>query len=548
MDGRTRPTHFAADGQRCSPEGTFLVGGFVLAYPGDPAGPPQEVRNCRCRVGMVEEGQPMPPEMKRTPRQKQEIARRTAAGIVRAREDPNGIGYITVMSDDSKPERPRTASAGQETDMTTTSVIGVDQEQEPVTYRVFSDAVVAFLGVPTSDNRLLQADMDLRFRAFPLPLMWCKQSKEGHADSYTVGVIESGRVEDGKVYASGYMLNSPEADEAVELLSHGVTRPSVDLASAEWAMTDEAGVVITEEQAYALPADAKVFTAFSAAELIGTTLVSTPAFGDTSLALGDTREPRDSTLVASAAAHVAPRTYPAEFFTDPHLTEPTMPTMDPGGRIYGHVACWGQCHRSVQASCVTAPASPTNYSHFHTSSVRTDDGLRLPVGRLTIGTGHASDKLAGVPAQAHYDDTGSCWALVKVGEDAHGIWFSGVAAPWATPEQVEAGLCAPLSGDWRDFGQGLELVAALSVNTPGFVARGREDDLGRPVTLVASLGPHADREPRSIRDDVKAAVREALAEQQLTARRDAALARAEKLGPPPSPRERIEKLLTRAGL
>lgn len=49
-DPRTRPSHQQADGQRTSLDGTFSVGGASLAYPGDPAGPPQEVINCRCTV------------------------------------------------------------------------------------------------------------------------------------------------------------------------------------------------------------------------------------------------------------------------------------------------------------------------------------------------------------------------------------------------------------------------------------------------------------------------------------------------------------------
>lgn len=47
-DGRTRHTHVEAEGQRV-PVGTpFQVGGFELRFPGDPAGPPQEVIQCRC--------------------------------------------------------------------------------------------------------------------------------------------------------------------------------------------------------------------------------------------------------------------------------------------------------------------------------------------------------------------------------------------------------------------------------------------------------------------------------------------------------------------
>lgn len=56
-DARTRETHEAADGQRVPLDSTFIVGGFELAFPGDPSGPPQEVIQCRCTLLLVEHGE-----------------------------------------------------------------------------------------------------------------------------------------------------------------------------------------------------------------------------------------------------------------------------------------------------------------------------------------------------------------------------------------------------------------------------------------------------------------------------------------------------------
>jgi hypothetical protein len=191
--------------------------------------------------------------------------------------------------------------------------------------------------------------------------------------------------------------------------------------------------------------------------------------------------------------------------------------------------------------------------------LRLDDGSRLPVGRLTVGTGHADPRLGASPAAAHYDNTGSCFGLVRVGEDEHGVWFSGVAAPWATADQIAQGIASPLSGDWRDFGQGLDLVAALAVNTPGFAARGRDDDQGRPIALVASMGPsrgNLRRTGMSV-EDVKAAVRAVLSEQAAAdaaarvsaaeaVRRDEVLSRArDAVGEPLAPAQRIAQMLGR---
>lgn len=56
-DHRTRPTHRVADGQRVPLAAPFQVGGFELMFPGDPAGPPQEVIQCRCSALLVEVGE-----------------------------------------------------------------------------------------------------------------------------------------------------------------------------------------------------------------------------------------------------------------------------------------------------------------------------------------------------------------------------------------------------------------------------------------------------------------------------------------------------------
>lgn len=49
-DARTRRSHAQADGQEVPLNEPFRVGGSLLMYPGDPAGPPREVINCRCAI------------------------------------------------------------------------------------------------------------------------------------------------------------------------------------------------------------------------------------------------------------------------------------------------------------------------------------------------------------------------------------------------------------------------------------------------------------------------------------------------------------------
>lgn len=508
LDSKTRRTHWRADGQRVPLDGRFTIGTEEMRYPCDRRASAAETRNCRCRVGVIEVDDPLPDEgdrhterldgrdstaKNREGTQDDEIARRAAEGDRRARDTASNYsaGGWQAPSEETLNMGPTTAELATDDEEREAPDVETDEtEDEGETYRTFTDAIVAVTGEHTSDGRMLAADIDLRFRSMPLPLMWVKQSSMGHLDAFTVGVIESATLTDGKVLASGYLLNSDEATEAAQQIGHGITGPSVDLADTEWVLTDEDGNEISEEEWWDLPMDAKVYQTVTSAELIGTTLVSTPAFGQTSISLNSERETRDVAIVASAAEDFRPRVYEAALFANPQLDGPTPIHMDDSGRIFGHLACFGECHRSIQSECVIAPKTQDNYSQFLTSPpVRLDDGSTLAVGRLTVGTGHADGRLGLRPAAAHYDNTGACFALVNVGEDAHGVWVSGVAAPWATPEQVEMGLSAPLSGDWRAHRGHLELIAALAVNTPGYAVRGTTDTSGRPASLVASLGP-----------------------------------------------------------
>lgn len=52
-DGRVRPTHVEADGQTVAAGELFIVGGYGMRFPGDPAGPPGERINCRCNLVAV---------------------------------------------------------------------------------------------------------------------------------------------------------------------------------------------------------------------------------------------------------------------------------------------------------------------------------------------------------------------------------------------------------------------------------------------------------------------------------------------------------------
>jgi hypothetical protein len=494
IDTHTRPAHELADGQRQPLGSPFIVGGESLQFPGDPMGSIDNTVNCRCRL-FAYFTEPDP-------------------GIQAA------IDFARKM--DGQPYVWGGTSHGSDT-------MSTKEDETMPTYRSF-EAVLAVIGTPTDDGRMFASDIDLTFRDMPLPLLWQKQSAGGHYDAFTVAVIQSAGVVGTEVIGKGYMLNTPEADEAAMQIEHGVTGPSVDLGDVEWELRDTNGNPISEDDWWDNP-DMEVISVVLSAKVLAATLVATPAFGQTSIKLGDSIEIGEDALVAAAALPkpglIDVPVYPAAHFSDPEFDAPTLPHITEEGRIQGHLAAFNVCHTGIQDSCVIAPRSQTDYAWFHTAPPVKTDGGKVKVGRLTVGGGHAGPRMGAGPAIAHYDDAGTCFALVHVGEDEHGIWFSGVPAPGATKEQIEAGLSAPLSGDWRNVGGNLELVAALAVNTPGFpiIASGATDEHDEPMALVASLGPCAESRTelaRSGKVDEISLARHIVTEWRAAERRDAA--------------------------
>lgn len=353
--------------------------------------------------------------------------------------------------------------------------------------------ILAPINKPTGDGRIFDSDAELSFREFPLPLMFQRATSNGHDTAVVVGKISDATIESDGVHATGEFFDNDDAREAAELVAEGVMRPSVDLTDmiVEHELLDDDGNPIDiDNDDIDFDDIAGEVMHVRAATIMAATLVSKPAFAEAKIIIGeqteapadDEREQEQEALLASAATLV--ETVDRTMFSDPQLDAPTALTMTDDGRVYGHLALWSTEH--IARPGVTPPRSRTDYAMFHTSSVATDDGS-LAVGRLTVGTGHADARANSRATAAHYDNTGTTWALVRAGEDQHGIWVSGIVDPGATEAQVREGLSAPLSGDWRNVGGNLELVAALSVNTPGFpVPRSYAINNDREMSLVAS--------------------------------------------------------------
>lgn len=343
-------------------------------------------------------------------------------------------------------------------------------------------AVLARLGVPTGDGRII-APAGGASRDLPLPLMWQELSDDGHGGSRVVARIESLRIGDGMVTATGTMLDSaPWA--VIEQLEAGLLGPSVDLDDIEYTMDDQERIVITQWR------------------IAGATLVAIPAFADVSLTLDpmpavplDQVPDMPEVMYASAAPEVLP---PLDWFKQPDLDRLTPLTISDSGRVFGHIAGWETCHVGLPG-CVTPPSSMSGYSYFHVSEQATQDGPVLPVGTLVAGPRHADAQAAFQAAAAHYDDPSAAVARVMAGEDEHGIWVAGWLLPGATEEARQIFRSSPVSGDWRRIGGSLEMIAVCSVNAPGFpVPRARVAfSNGAQRALIGSFGitPVAGPEP-----------------------------------------------------
>jgi len=157
---------------------------------------------------------------------------------------------------------------------------------------------------------------------------------------------------------------------------------------------------------------------------------------------------------------------PIAWFENPSLEGPTPLTVDDDGRVFGHLAAWGTCHTGYPGACITPPMGGS-YDYFNAGEIVTDEGDRIGVGQITLGTGHAPLHLGAQKAAEHYDNTGTCAVDVHAGEDQYGIWIAG-ATRELPKERLRDLMAAKISGDWRSIKGKLELIGALAVNIPGF--------------------------------------------------------------------------------
>jgi hypothetical protein len=450
--------------------------------------------------------------------------------------------------------------------------------------------VLALEDVPTSDKRRIAAN-ETGWRPLPLTLMALTKASHGGMPSTeteyagVIDLVERRPLSECLPITEGvetvdlpgdtlaiYYEGSFDTDEVGTHTAGLVERRVLRGISIDFAADEE--FLVTEEDEDGWPVDGE--TIYRNVEIGMATACPFPAFAGCYIELAEPAAdlPEDEGRVDVAAARDLPGLRatpcescasdrgdavvaaggpvdpPAAWFTDPQLTGPTAITIEDDGRIYGHLATWGECHVGISGQCVVPPRSASNYARFRVGQVRTAEGTRVATGALFMGTAHATTR--GRPSlsavQDHYADTGTATADVAAGEDAHGIWVAGAMRPDLTPEQVRAARGSVLSGDWRTAGGQLDLLAALHVNVGGFGIPRAElvASAGQPVALVAAgartSAVTAERQRKGTGQDVAATVRDELQralapllEPLAAARREQARARvAQVVGQPPA--------------
>jgi hypothetical protein len=365
----------------------------------------------------------------------------------------------------------------------------------------FSIPLVLPEGIDSGDKRRFLPN-SVEIRELPLPLLWQIKTGDGHQGSVVVGRIDyMERISGGIGNAYGVFDNGEYGKEAERLVRNGFLRGvSADLDQFEAKESKSENSDDEDDEI-----EKKGMT-INRARVMAMTLVAKPAFQECIITLvedtpseeeampqdglyeeqvGSEELPAMGLVASGFLDNQIPVVPPTEWFANPNLDKPTPITVDPSGRIYGHIAAWHVNHIGMPRA-TKPPRSKSKYAYFHTGVCRTDSGKDIPVGQLTLAGGHASLHASASEAAKHYDDTASAIADVHAGEDQYGIWVAGSLRPDATEMQIRALRASAPSGDWRPINGNLELVAVCQVNVPGFPVARAMVASGKVMALVAA--------------------------------------------------------------
>lgn len=461
-DERTRHTHHEADGQTVQFADPFTVGGFSLAFPGDPAGPPQEVINCRCTTYAVFNPEDL---------------------------NLNDNGVIITLN---------AAAYGE----------GDAMADQNTRYVAVSGPIVRGGGRKTGDRRQFDVET-LQWQeegataaSLEIPLGYQYERSHGGTTDKTarVGRIDSIERVGDELMARGVIdLKAPWGPEAATLMGTrenpgilaGVSilideNPDMDGLSVEYQFAEGCELASEDEEFNPACAEPERTIVTDGARIRGVDLVDIPAYAEARMYL-DAELPDDmmaseddtaETLTASAYTITIPELPPVEWFSEPtEVPEIGAITVTEDGRFFGYLAPRHVAHRGFQKKRVTVPVGNVDYGIWMNRATLVDDGkggyAKIATGPITMDCGHAPMNAAvkGAARQAHYDNACSVVATARVGENARGVWIAGSLIPGISVEQVAKMMACQLSGDWgphREKPGKRELAGALLVPRPGF--------------------------------------------------------------------------------
>lgn len=388
---------------------------------------------------------------------------------------------------------------------------------------------MAMLDTTTGDGREI-ASSGAGVRELPRTIFAQFAQMPGHGGSVPVGTLQEVTFEDdGNVSGRGWLADLAIVREqlvpmiASKILFHN----SVDLAEVTveyvWKSDD--------------PADGADYWTldkilFTKSNIAATTIVGVPAFADARIALDEITaalvesdselewdldpdhftyhiEAHDEIMASLGAIDAGVS------WDDFHMPEPDVPTahtVDEHGRIFGHLAKWGECHEGREDVCILAPR-PMSYATFNKGKVLTDKGM-AETGPIFFLGGHPDKPLDVTQIDKAYGGIENAWGDVRVVDGRIGPWYSGRVRPDMPANSIYAARASAVSGHWKRG----ELQAVVSVNQPGYLIPGTEIradrggasfEEGEIVDLVASLRlPPAD--PEKMREAVAAEVKRQL--------------------------------------
>lgn len=452
-DMRTRPTHHMADGQTVAMDDAFLVGGFPLFFPGDPAGPPEEIINCRCTLTYDLDDEPL-----------------TAAGGAMTGQWIGVLALEDVTTGDG-----REFSGG--------SLTWADLPLPLLWQRKTQDGHdgSVIVGSITSVTRM--GNQIIGEGTFDLASPDGAEAARMVADRYLKGVsVDVDSIpSDGIEYVYSIPDNEMEEPTVSRVIFHGGRLRGATLCAIP--AFAEAFVQVKPETEMTLASGGE-------AECI---VPACPTHGEPEQMV-EFSGGLPPVLTAAAYVLTIPDVPPVEWFSEPTDVDiHGALTITDDGRVFGYLAPAGVAHRSFSER-VTVPMGNVDYSLFMGRETLTAGGGRVVTGALTMDCGHASTGFRD-PAAAmdHYDNACSIVATVRIGENSKGVWVAGSLVPGLSANQVARIMACQLSGDWRPHRERngwREFAGALLVPVPGFAMARTEssvkvDDYG----LVASAVP-----------------------------------------------------------